>query len=28
VVEKDKVEVRVGASSEDVRLKTVVEVGP
>jgi beta-glucosidase len=28
VVEKDKVEVRVGGSSEDVRLKTVVEVGP
>jgi beta-glucosidase len=28
VVEKDKVEVRVGASSEDVRLKSVVEVGP
>jgi beta-glucosidase len=28
VVEKDSVEVRVGASSEDVRLKAVVEVGP
>jgi beta-glucosidase len=28
VVEKDKVEVRVGGSSEDVRLKTGVEVGP
>jgi hypothetical protein len=27
-VEKDKVEVRVGGSSEDVRLKTGVEVGP
>ena len=27
VVEKDKVEVRVGGSSEDVRLKTVVGVG-
>jgi beta-glucosidase-like glycosyl hydrolase len=28
VVERDRVEVRVGASSEDVRLKAVVEVGP
>jgi beta-glucosidase len=28
VVEGDRVEVRVGGSSEDVRLKAVVEVGP
>jgi beta-glucosidase len=28
VVEKDKVELRVGASSEDVRLKAEIEVGP